>query len=387
MIFPSSRVRCAQRLPAEAEVKVVLGPQVKTRTGIERSTAAAPRVQGAARIHREAHVPAREQGRRLPARHADRASISTHRCRATPPPASGSKRRTARPTSPSLDANVKTVGHVEFKGPFPEKTSFTVELPRSFKDDAGREPAEQIRLPACDRNRRVPAARQVSGALRHPRAERRSAAARHRAQRRGDAGRRQASRRASGNPAQSPDARRASTTKRRSSRRSRSFMRRRARERRARKRSSAIANEGEVRAIGENEKAAMLRGAARPQRKGHRGHRHPAEETRLLHRRAREPAARTRAARRRQTLLRLDERARHQSRGASQARPRKLARVGDLARPRQARARTRASPFATAPGKVWFEGTHRRIGHRDTPATGCRPAPAVPALRRRRGVL
>ena len=57
--LPVVGVRCAQRLPAEADVAIVLGPQVKTRTGIERTTPAAARVQGAARVHREAHLPAR----------------------------------------------------------------------------------------------------------------------------------------------------------------------------------------------------------------------------------------------------------------------------------------------------------------------------------------
>jgi hypothetical protein len=37
---------------------------------------------------------------------------------------------------PALEPNVKTVESIEFKGPFPEKTRFKVELPRDFRDDA-----------------------------------------------------------------------------------------------------------------------------------------------------------------------------------------------------------------------------------------------------------
>ena len=36
---------------------------------------------------------------------------------------------------------------IEFKGPFPERTSFTMELPRGFKDDAGREPENKSAFP------------------------------------------------------------------------------------------------------------------------------------------------------------------------------------------------------------------------------------------------
>jgi hypothetical protein len=87
---------------------------------------------------------------------------------------------------PTLEPNVKTVEAVEFKGPFPEKARFTVELPRDFRDDAGREPREQGGVSARHRHRREPAARQVSRALRDTGVECRAGAPGHRAQRRSD---------------------------------------------------------------------------------------------------------------------------------------------------------------------------------------------------------
>ena len=39
------------------------------------------------------------------------------------------------------------MGAVEFKGPFPERARFTVELPRDFRDDAGREPENKAAFP------------------------------------------------------------------------------------------------------------------------------------------------------------------------------------------------------------------------------------------------
>ena len=118
-------------------------------------------------------------------------------------------------------------------------------------------------------------------------------------------------------------------------RRHRDFMRKDYEQPRAKRRSSATSAKARSARSRDNEKAVPLRSASRARRQRARSHRHPAEETRLLHRRAREPAPRPRAARRRQAVLRLDQRARHQSRGAPEARARKLARLGDFARPRQ----------------------------------------------------
>ena len=70
--------------------------------------------------------------------------------------------REARPGSPTLEPNVKTVEAVEFKGPFPEKARFTVELPRDFRDDAGREPENKSAFPLATGTDEYPAARQVS---------------------------------------------------------------------------------------------------------------------------------------------------------------------------------------------------------------------------------
>ena len=56
---------------------------------------------------------------------------------------------------PALEPNVKTVEAVEFKGPFPEKARFTVELPRGFPRRRRARAREQGGVPARHRHRRV----------------------------------------------------------------------------------------------------------------------------------------------------------------------------------------------------------------------------------------
>ena len=73
---------------------------------------------------------------------------------------------------------------VVFKGPFPEKTTFSLEIPAGLKDDAGRVPVNAAAFPLTVKTDAFPASRQVRRALRDPRAVRRSGAAGHAQQRR-----------------------------------------------------------------------------------------------------------------------------------------------------------------------------------------------------------
>ena len=48
---------------------------------------------------------------------------------------------------PVITEKASSVQTIDFKGPFPEKASFTLELPRAFRDDAGREPENKSAFP------------------------------------------------------------------------------------------------------------------------------------------------------------------------------------------------------------------------------------------------
>ena len=144
--LPVVGVRCAQRLPAGADVALVLGPQVKTRTGIERATP--QRLAFKVR-------PTFTVKLTCPRMNKDAACLPVTPITLdfnAPVPrdvAEGIrlKAKAGKSYEPGIDKSAKSVTSVEFKGPFPEKTSFVVELPRSFKDDAGREPDNKAAFP------------------------------------------------------------------------------------------------------------------------------------------------------------------------------------------------------------------------------------------------
>ncbi|HYH42591.1 MAG TPA: MG2 domain-containing protein, partial [Burkholderiales bacterium] len=144
--LPLAGVRCAQRLPAEAEVKLVLGPRVKTRTGIERSTAQtlAFKVR-AAFIVKLTCQRANKDAACLPV-----TPITLDFNAPVPRDAAAGirmKSKDGKSFEPKLEEHVKTVDRIQFEAPFPEKMALTVDLPRGFKDDAGREPQNKSAFP------------------------------------------------------------------------------------------------------------------------------------------------------------------------------------------------------------------------------------------------
>jgi uncharacterized protein YfaS (alpha-2-macroglobulin family) len=143
---PVVGVRCGRRLPGDAEVKLVIGPQVKTRTGIARTTpqALAFKVRPAFVVKMNCQRANRDAAC-LPV-----TPITLSFNAPVPRDAAAGirmKSKDGKTFEPSLEENVNTVEHVQFKGPFPDKTGFTIELPRNFKDDAGREPQNKSSFP------------------------------------------------------------------------------------------------------------------------------------------------------------------------------------------------------------------------------------------------
>ncbi len=144
--LPLIGVRCAQRLPAGADAFLVLGPQLKTRTGIGRTTA-----QRLAFKVRPAFI-VKLTCQRM---NKDAACLPItpitldFNAPVTRDTAEGIrlKAKDGKVYKPALDEKVKSFSSVDFKGPFPEKTDFTVELPRNFRDDAGREPENKASFP------------------------------------------------------------------------------------------------------------------------------------------------------------------------------------------------------------------------------------------------
>jgi hypothetical protein len=145
--LPIVGVRCAQRLPAGADVGLVLGPQVKTRTGIER--AKTQRLAFKVRPSFTVKLTCQRMNKDAACLPVTPIALDFN----APVPretASGIrlKAKDGKSYEPALDKDEKSsVTSVSFAGPFPEKTAFTVELPRSFKDDAGREPENKASFP------------------------------------------------------------------------------------------------------------------------------------------------------------------------------------------------------------------------------------------------
>ena len=152
--LPVIGVRCARRLPAGADMGLVLGAEVKSKTGLARETEQrlAFRVRPAFSISLNcqrvnqgaACLPVTPIALRFNAPVPRNAAAGVRL-----------KSEQGKTYEPALDPNVKTVDAVEFKGPFPQKMRFTVELPRDFRDDAGREPENKSSFPlstATDEN-------------------------------------------------------------------------------------------------------------------------------------------------------------------------------------------------------------------------------------------
>ena len=144
--LPVIGARCARRLPAGADVALVLGAEVKSKTGLARETPQrlAFKVRPAFIVQLTCQR-ANKDAACLPV-----TPITVAFNAPVPRDAAGDvrlKSERGETYRPVLEPNVKTVESVEFKAPFPEKTRLTVELPRNFRDDAGREPANKSSFP------------------------------------------------------------------------------------------------------------------------------------------------------------------------------------------------------------------------------------------------
>lgn len=144
--MPVVGMRCAQRLPAGADVALVLGPQVRTRTGIERATP--QRLAFKVRPAFTVRLMCQRMNKDAACLPVTPITLDFN----APVPRETAegvrlKARDGKSYEPAIDRNAKSVTAIEFKGPFPEKTAFVVELPRSFKDDAGREPDNKAAFP------------------------------------------------------------------------------------------------------------------------------------------------------------------------------------------------------------------------------------------------
>ncbi len=145
--LPVLAVRCARRLPADAEASLVIGEEVKSQSGLARGVEQrlAFRVRPAfivkfscERANRDAAclpvAPMRlEFNAPVPREKAEGLRLK---------PAAG-----GAALEPVLQQNAKTVEFVEFRGPFPENARYAVELPRGFADDADRQPENRDAFP------------------------------------------------------------------------------------------------------------------------------------------------------------------------------------------------------------------------------------------------
>ena len=154
--LPILGAKCARRLPAGAKMSLVIGPGVKTPSGIARGKpqrlafqvrpefAAAFRCQ---RVNKDAQCMPTSSMRvdftaPVPRDLAEAIRLV---------PAKG------KPRAATLEPNVKTVDAVTFAGPFPEQASFKVELPADFHDDAGRALANAASFPLAVKTDHYPA--------------------------------------------------------------------------------------------------------------------------------------------------------------------------------------------------------------------------------------
>ena len=141
-------LRCARRLPDEAEVKVVWGAGIEALTGIATSQA-----QTLAYKTRPA-FNARFSCQRVNAKSQCIPVLPMNVLfSATVPTESAMKVRLRSadgklysPAKPD-EAKANVVNSLRFDGPFPEKTNFTVEVPADLADDAGRKLANAAGFP------------------------------------------------------------------------------------------------------------------------------------------------------------------------------------------------------------------------------------------------
>ena len=153
--LPVLGVRCAQRLPADAQVRIVIGEKVKTRTGLERGVPQTLAFQvrqdftvkfSCERVNRDADcLPVGTMTLEF------NAPVARERAQAIrlEPEGGGAV------IEPKLTPNAKSVEGASFPGPFPEKARFKMVLPRGFADDGGREPENRAAYPlavATDEN-------------------------------------------------------------------------------------------------------------------------------------------------------------------------------------------------------------------------------------------
>src|SRR4051812_8284221 len=144
--LPVVGARCARKLPAGADMGLVLGPEVKSKTGLVRGTP--QRLAFKVRSAFNVRLTCQRVNKEAACLPVTPIALSFN----APVPrdvALGVRLKSERGQTfePVVEANVKTVESVEFMAPFPEKTRFTLELPRNFRDDAGREPENKAAFP------------------------------------------------------------------------------------------------------------------------------------------------------------------------------------------------------------------------------------------------
>jgi alpha-2-macroglobulin len=145
--LPVLGVRCGRKLPSGAEMGLVIGESVATKSGIKRGTPQrlAYGVRETFRV-RFTCERANKDAACLP--------VTPMRLEFNSPVAREKAAAIRLKTEhgwtsiePVLEKNVNTVESVEFAGPFPEKTQYKIVLPGGFADDAGREPENKASFP------------------------------------------------------------------------------------------------------------------------------------------------------------------------------------------------------------------------------------------------
>lgn len=154
--LPVAALKCARRLPAGAEVAVVIGEGVKSTTGIARGTAqklafkVRPEFSAAFRCPRvNAEAQCLPTGTMRLDFNAPIARAAAEQVRLV------TARGAAR--APKLDPAVKTVDSLRFEGPFPESTTWRLLVPDGLRDDAGRPLANAASFPLEVKTDRYPA--------------------------------------------------------------------------------------------------------------------------------------------------------------------------------------------------------------------------------------
>ena len=154
--LPILGVRCTRRLPAGAEVAVVLGAGVKTASGMARQK----EQRLAFRVRPEFSVAFRcprvnQDAQCLPTG-SMRVDFSAPIAREL---AARVRLRPAKgePRAAGIEPGLGPVDSVRFEGPFPELAAFTLELPSGLRDDAGRALANAAAFPLAVRTDRYPA--------------------------------------------------------------------------------------------------------------------------------------------------------------------------------------------------------------------------------------